>query len=53
MLSRAFLMLLGKKTRAAAWIGLTALFVELVMYVPIAVMERASRDNSFNSWGTG
>jgi uncharacterized membrane protein YphA (DoxX/SURF4 family) len=36
-------LLLGKKTRrAAAWLGLTILFVELVVYVPIAVVERAS-----------
>lgn len=37
------LLLAGKKTRAAAtWIGLTVLFVELVVYVPIAVVERAN-----------
>jgi len=37
------LLLLGKKTRAAAiWLGATVLFVELVVYVPIAVVERAS-----------
>jgi uncharacterized membrane protein len=37
------LLLVGKKTRAAAtWIGLSVLFVELVVYVPIAVVERAS-----------
>lgn len=37
------LLLLGKKTRAAAtWVGLSVLFVELVVYVPIAVVERAS-----------
>ena len=37
------LLLMGKKTRAAAtWVGLTVLFVELVVYVPIAVVERAS-----------
>ena len=37
------LLLVGKKTRAAAtWIGLTVLFVELVVYVPIAVVERAN-----------
>jgi len=36
-------LLMGKKTRAAAtWIGLSVLFVELVVYVPIAVVERAS-----------
>ncbi|HUK47753.1 MAG TPA: hypothetical protein VLW06_09180, partial [Terriglobales bacterium] len=38
-------LLIGKKTRAAAtWIGLTVLFVELVAYVPIAIMERASME---------
>lgn len=37
------LLLVGKKTRAAAtWLGLTVLFVVLVVYVPIAVVERAS-----------
>ena len=37
------LLLIGKKTRAAAaWIGWTVLFVELVVYVPFAVVERAS-----------
>jgi len=37
------LLLVGKKTRAAAtWLGLTVLFVILVVYVPIAVVERAS-----------
>jgi uncharacterized membrane protein YphA (DoxX/SURF4 family)/uncharacterized membrane protein len=36
------LLLVGKKTRAAAtWLGLTVLFVVLVVYVPIAVVERA------------
>jgi len=43
------LLVVGKKTRAAAaWLGLTVLFVELVVYVPIAVVERASLDNGFN-----
>lgn len=43
------LLLVGKKTRAAAtWIGLTVLFVELAVYVPIAVVERASLDNGLN-----
>jgi uncharacterized membrane protein len=38
-------LLIGKKTRAAATgLGLTVLFVELVVYVPIAVVERASLD---------
>ena len=33
-------LLAGKKTRAAAaWIGLTVLFVILVVYVPIGVAE--------------
>jgi uncharacterized membrane protein YphA (DoxX/SURF4 family) len=37
------LLLVGRKTRAAAtWLGLTVLFVELVVYVPIGVVERAS-----------
>jgi uncharacterized membrane protein YphA (DoxX/SURF4 family) len=37
------LLLVGKKTRAAAtWVGLGVLFVELVVYVPIAVVERGS-----------
>ncbi len=36
-------LLAGKKTRAAAaWIGLIVLFVIVVVYVPIAVAERAS-----------
>jgi uncharacterized membrane protein YphA (DoxX/SURF4 family) len=43
------LLLVGKKTRAAAtWLGLTVLFVELVVYVPIAVVERAGLDNGLN-----
>jgi uncharacterized membrane protein YphA (DoxX/SURF4 family) len=37
------LLLIGKRTRSAAtWVGLTVLFVELLVYVPIAVVERAS-----------
>jgi uncharacterized membrane protein YphA (DoxX/SURF4 family) len=37
------MLIVGKKTRAAAtWLGLTVLFVVLVVYVPIAVVERAS-----------
>lgn len=37
------LLLVGKKTRlAAAWVGLIVLVVVLVVYVPIAVSERAS-----------
>ncbi len=43
------LLLVGKKTRAAAtWLGLTVLFVELVVYVPIGVVERASLANGLN-----
>src|SRR5260370_173459 len=46
------LLLVGKKTRAAVtWIGLTVLFVELIVYVPIAVVERASLDNGLNYMG--
>jgi len=46
------LLLAGKKTRAAAtWVGLTVLFVELVVYVPIGVVERASLDNGLNYVG--
>ena len=37
------LLLVGKKTRAAAmWLGVTVLFLVLVVYVPMAVVERAS-----------
>jgi uncharacterized membrane protein YphA (DoxX/SURF4 family) len=36
------LLLIGRKTRAAAtWIGLTVLLIELVVYVPMAVADRA------------
>lgn len=46
------LLLVGKRTRAAAtWLGLTVLFIELVVYVPIGVVERASLDNGFNYVG--
>jgi len=46
------LLLVGKKTRlAAAWLGLTVLFVELVVYVPIAVVDFASLGNGFNYMG--
>jgi uncharacterized membrane protein YphA (DoxX/SURF4 family) len=45
-------LLLGKNSRAAAtWVGLTVLFVELVVYVPIAVVDRASLDNGLNNVG--
>lgn len=43
------MLLVGKKTRAAAtWVGLTVLLVVLVVYVPIAVVDRASLDNGLN-----
>lgn len=43
------LLVAGKKTRAAAtWLGLTVLFVELVVYVPIGVVERASLNAGLN-----
>jgi uncharacterized membrane protein YphA (DoxX/SURF4 family) len=43
------LLLTGKKTRAAAtWLGITVLFVELVVYLPIGIVERASLDNGLN-----
>ncbi|MGC1493334.1 MAG: hypothetical protein WA798_18365, partial [Candidatus Acidiferrum sp.] len=46
------LLLVGKKSRvAAAWIGLTVLLVVLVVYVPIAIVERASLDNGLNYLG--
>lgn len=42
-------LLLNKKTRAAAaWIGLCVFFIVLVVYVPIAVVDRASLDNGLN-----
>jgi uncharacterized membrane protein len=45
-------LLVGKKTRAAAtWVGLTVLFVELVVYVPIGVVDRVSLDNGLNYMG--
>ncbi len=47
------LLLVGKKTRAAAtWLGLTVLFVVLVVYVPIGVVERASLDKGLMFCGT-
>jgi uncharacterized membrane protein YphA (DoxX/SURF4 family) len=46
------LLLVGKKTRAAAtWVGLAVLFVELVVYVPIGVVDRASLANGINYLG--
>jgi len=45
-------LLVGRKTRAAAtWIGLSVLLVELAVYVPIAVLDRASLDNGLNYMG--
>ncbi len=45
------LLLVGKKTRPAAiWLGVTVLFVVLVVYVPIAVAEYASIEG-FNYLG--
>ena len=44
-------LLVGKRTRAAAtYVGLTVLFVELVVYAPIGIVERANLDNGFNYW---
>lgn len=46
------LLLVGKKTRAAAaWLGLTVLFIELVVYVPIGIVDRASLNNGLNYVG--
>jgi uncharacterized membrane protein YphA (DoxX/SURF4 family) len=43
------LLLVGKKTRAAAtWLGLTVLIVELFVYVPIGIVERASLGKGLN-----
>lgn len=43
------LLLAGKKTRAAAaWVGLAVLIVELAVYVPIGVVDRASLANGLN-----
>ena len=45
-------MLVGKKTRpAATWVGLTVVFVVLVVYVPIAVVDRASLAKGLNYLG--
>jgi len=39
----------GKRTRAAAaWLGFTVLFVELVVYVPIGIVGRASLSDGLN-----
>ena len=46
------LLVLGKKTRpAAAWLGATVLLVELVVYAPIGIVERASLNNGLNYVG--
>ncbi len=43
------LLLVKKKTRAAAtWCGLSVLLVELVVYVPIGIVERARLDRGLN-----
>ncbi|MBV9405772.1 MAG: hypothetical protein JO211_10540 [Acidobacteriaceae bacterium] len=43
------LLLAGKKTRAAAAsLGLTVLFIELVVYLPIGIVDRASLNNGLN-----
>jgi uncharacterized membrane protein len=45
-------LLVGKKTRAAAtWVGFTVVFVVLVVYVPIAVVDRASLAKGLNYLG--
>jgi uncharacterized membrane protein YphA (DoxX/SURF4 family) len=46
------LLLVGKKTRAAAtWLGLTVLVVELAVYLPIGIVDRASLSNGLNYVG--
>ncbi|HEX4750160.1 MAG TPA: hypothetical protein VH302_11515 [Bryobacteraceae bacterium] len=43
------LLLAGKKTRpAATWLGATVLLLELVVYVPIGIADRASVGNGLN-----
>jgi uncharacterized membrane protein len=43
------LLLIGKRTRAAAtWLGLSVLFVELVVYLPVGIVDRASLGQGFN-----
>jgi uncharacterized membrane protein len=45
-------LLVGKKTRAAAaWVGSAVLFVELAVYVPIGIVDRASLGNGLNYLG--
>jgi uncharacterized membrane protein YphA (DoxX/SURF4 family) len=46
------LLLAGRKTRAAAtWLGMIVLLTILVVYVPVAIAERASLDNGLNYLG--
>jgi uncharacterized membrane protein len=49
----AGVLLLGnRKTRlAAAWAGIAVLLIEVVVYVPVAVVDRRSLDNGFNYLG--
>jgi len=43
------LLLVNRKTRpAAAWLGLTVFLIELLVYVPIGAVDRASLGNGFN-----
>jgi uncharacterized membrane protein YphA (DoxX/SURF4 family) len=43
------MLLINKKNRGAAtWAGLAVLFVVLVVYVPIGIVDRASLDNGLN-----
>jgi uncharacterized membrane protein YphA (DoxX/SURF4 family) len=45
----SIMLLINKKNRAAAaWAGLAVLFVVLVVYVPIGIVDRASLDNGLN-----
>jgi uncharacterized membrane protein YphA (DoxX/SURF4 family) len=45
-------LLMGIRKRASATVlGFTVFFVELVVYLPIAVVERASLDNGLNYFG--
>jgi len=46
------LLVTGKRTRAAAtWLGATVLVVELVVYVPIGIVDRASINDGLNYAG--
>jgi hypothetical protein len=43
------LLVANKRTRAAAtWLGATVLFIELIIYVPIGIADRASLGNGLN-----